>query len=162
MFTVRVSYSGTPQPITDPDESIEGWIPACYPLAAPQTCDGAFVVSEPMGAQSWFPSNNYPTDKATFDTSITVPQRQDRARRRRARRQRATTATARPPGAGREDDPTATYLDTATIGDFDYTESSMTETLTGRTLPVYNAIDSSATPAQPAAIQASLGQAPAR
>ena len=27
-----------------------------------------------MGAQSWFPSNNYPTDKATFDTLITVPQ----------------------------------------------------------------------------------------
>src|SRR5680860_1398443 len=26
-----------------------------------------------MGAQSWFPSNHYPTDKATFDTRITVP-----------------------------------------------------------------------------------------
>ena len=25
------------------------------------------------GAQSWFPSNNYPTDKAKFDTVITVP-----------------------------------------------------------------------------------------
>ena len=36
----------------------------------------------------------------------------------------------------------------------------MTETSTGRTLPVYNAIDSSSTPAQKAAIQASLDRAP--
>ena len=36
----------------------------------------------------------------------------------------------------------------------------MTETSTGRTLPVYNAVDSSATPTQEAAIQASLDQAP--
>ena len=56
-----------------PRQLVEGWIPACYPLNPPQTCDGAFVVNEPMGAQSWFPSNNYPTDKATFDTLITVP-----------------------------------------------------------------------------------------
>ena len=32
-FTVQVRYSGAPQPITDPDTSIEGWIRACYPLA---------------------------------------------------------------------------------------------------------------------------------
>ena len=158
-FTVKVSYSGAPEPITDADTSIEGWIPACYPLAAPQTCDGAFVVNEPIGAQSWFPSNNYPTDKATFDTLIRVPQ--------------GKTALGVGENVGnvdngdgtvtwhwREDDPTATYLTTATVGDFNYTAGSMTETATGRTLPVYNAVDSSATPAQAAAIQASLDQAP--
>ena len=69
----RRVLAATPQPIVDPDKSIEGWIPACYPLNPPQTCDGAFVVDEPMGAQSWFPSNNYPTDKATFDTSSRSP-----------------------------------------------------------------------------------------
>src|SRR5262245_40409555 len=56
-FTVKIEYSGDPQPMTDPDESIEGWIRACYPLSGPQTCDGAFVVGEPMGSRSWFPSN---------------------------------------------------------------------------------------------------------
>jgi aminopeptidase N len=158
VFTVVVEYEGTPQHITDPDESIEGWIRACYPLSGPQTCDGAFVVNEPMGAQSWFPSNNYPTDKATFDTRITVPE--------------GKTAL----GVGElvsntdngdgtttwrwtEDDPTATYLTTATVGDFDYDETTMHESSTGRTLPVYNAIDSSATAAQKAAIQASLDRA---
>ena len=158
-FTVKVRYSGSPEPITDADTSIEGWIPACYPLDPPQTCDGAFVVNEPIGAQSWFPSNNYPTDKATFDTLIRVPE--------------GKTALGvgenvdnEDNGDGtvtwhwREDDPTATYLTTATVGDFEYTVGSMTETSTGRTLPVYDAVDSSASPAQAAAIQASLDQTP--
>ena len=84
-FTIVVRYRGDAAQITDPDTSIEGWIRACFPLNPPQTCDGAFVVNEPMGAQSWFPSNNYPTDKATFDTHHHGAQCQDRARCRRAR-----------------------------------------------------------------------------
>ncbi len=158
-FTVEVSYRGTPMKITDPDESSEGWIRACYPLNAPQTCDGSFVVDEPMGAQSWFPSNNYPTDKATFDTRITVPSSKTaigigELASRRVNRDGTTT------WRWTEDDPTATYLTTATVGDFDLSRSEMTETSTRRRLPVYNAIDSSATPAQKAAIQASLDRAP--
>ena len=158
-FTVKVRYSGAPQPITDPDTSIEGWIRACYPLAEPQTCDGAFVVNEPMGAQSWFPSNNYPTDKATFDTLITVPEGKTALGV-------GELGSSEDHGDGTttwhwsEDDPTATYLTTATVGDFIYTVESMTESSTGRTLPLYNAIDSSATPAQLAAINASLAGAP--
>ena len=158
-FTVKVSYSGTPEEITDPDTSIEGWIRACYPLDPPQTCDGAFVVNEPMGAQSWFPSNNYPTDKATFDTLIRVPQSKtalgvgELAERTEHGDGTATWHWS-------EDDPTATYLTTATVGDFIYREESMVETSTGRTLPVYNAIDSSATQTQLDAINASLAEAP--
>jgi aminopeptidase N len=157
-FEVEVSYSGQPEEITDPDESIEGWIQACFPLTPPQTCDGAFVVNEPNGAQSWFPANNYPTDKARFDTKITVPA--------------AKTALGVGELASREDngdgtstwhwsedDPTATYLTTATVGDFDYTVTELTESSTGRTLPVYNAIDSTATQAQKDAINASLSRA---
>ena len=40
-FTVRVGYAGVPTVVTDPDESIEGWVP---------TDDGAFVVGEPQGS----------------------------------------------------------------------------------------------------------------
>jgi aminopeptidase N len=160
-FTVVVRYSGEPQVITDPDTSIEGWIPACFPLAPPQTCDGAFVVNEPMGTNGWFPANNYPTDKATFDTRITVPQ--------------SKTAfgvgelesrTVNPNGTATwrwtEDDPTATYLTTATVGDFIYSVESMVENSTGRVLPVYNAIDSTATATQQAQINTSLARAPAQ
>ena len=63
-FTVLVRYAGVPEVITDPDESIEGWVP---------TADGAFVVGEPQGAPGWFPANDNPQDKATFDMAITVP-----------------------------------------------------------------------------------------
>jgi aminopeptidase N len=158
-FTVVVRYSGTPEAITDADESIEGWIRACYPLAAPQTCDGAFVVNEPIGAQSWFPGNNYPNDKATFATHIRVPQGKT-ALGVGENIGNITHSDGTVTWRWREDDPTATYLTTATVGDFTYTVDSMTETSTGRTLPVYNAVDSTATPAQAAAIQASLNQAP--
>jgi len=158
-FTVEVRYSGTPEHITDVDESIEGWVRACFPLTPPQTCDGSFVVNEPIGAQSWFPSNNYPSDKATFDTLIRVPA--------------SHTALGVGENTGKwnhgdgtvtwrwqEDDPTATYLTTATVGKFNYVVDSMTETSTGRNLPVYNAVDSTATAAQAAAIQDVLDQAP--
>jgi aminopeptidase N len=63
-FTVRVDYAGKPKPIKDPDKSIEGWIP---------TDDGAFVVNEPQGSPGWFPVNDNPRDKATYDFTISVP-----------------------------------------------------------------------------------------
>ena len=50
--------------VTDPDGSIEGWVP---------TDDGAFVVGEPQGSPGWFPCNDNPRDKATFDFAVTVP-----------------------------------------------------------------------------------------
>ncbi len=158
-FTVEVNYSGTPEAITDADTSIEGWIQACHPLAQPQTCDGAFVVNEPIGAQSWFPSNNYPSDKATFDTAIRVPQGKTALGVGELSQKKLNgdgTVTWR----WREDDPTATYLTTATVGDFNFVIDSMTETSTGKTLPLYNAVDSTATPAQALQIQNSLDQAP--
>ena len=63
-FTVTVGYAGTPLVVTDPDDSIEGWVP---------TDDGAFVVNEPQGSPAWYPCNDNPRDKATFDFSVTVP-----------------------------------------------------------------------------------------
>ena len=50
--------------ITDPDGSIEGWVP---------TDDGAFVVGEPQGSPGWYPANDNPRDKATYDFTVTVP-----------------------------------------------------------------------------------------
>src|SRR4029450_5862403 len=64
-FTVVVGYAGEPSVITDPDESIEGWVP---------TDDGAFVVGEPEGSPGWYPVNDNPQDKATYSFRVTVPQ----------------------------------------------------------------------------------------
>ena len=63
-FVVVVEYAGQPQPIVDPDESKEGWVP---------TDDGAFVVGEPQGSPGWYPVNDTLRDKATFDFAVSVP-----------------------------------------------------------------------------------------
>ncbi len=78
-FTVTIDYAGTPQVVTDPDQSIEGWVP---------TDDGAFVVGEPQGSSAWYPVNDTPRDKATYDFSVSVPAGPDRDGERRARVER--------------------------------------------------------------------------
>ena len=146
-FTTVVAYDGTPGQITDADDSYEGWIPACYPLTPPQTCDGAFVVNEPIGAQGWFPNNNHPSDKATFETKVTVPEPYT-ALGVGELDSNTVNANGNRTWVWSEDDPTATYLTTATVGLFDYTEDTMTEATTGHQLDIYNAVDASATQPQ--------------
>ncbi|WP_131737693.1 M1 family metallopeptidase [Actinomadura roseirufa] len=63
-FTVAVVYAGTPKPVNRPDIGRFGWI---------RTPDGAYVVCEPDGASTWFPSNDHPSDKATYTYRVTVP-----------------------------------------------------------------------------------------
>ncbi|MSW51494.1 MAG: hypothetical protein F2817_11505 [Actinobacteria bacterium] len=64
-FVVRVEYGGVPTPVIDPDGSSEGW------LSSPTY--GAVALGEPLGSQGWFPANNVPFDKATFDVRVTSP-----------------------------------------------------------------------------------------
>jgi len=160
-FEIEVDYSGAqPQVFTDPDSSIEGWIPGCFtPSGGTRTCNSFFVVGEPIGSQAWFPSNNYPTEKATFDTDITVPSDDTAFAAGELR-----GGAPRPNGNGtstwswREDDPSATYLMTASNGDFDYEQTTVFERITARTLPIYTAIDSSGTPEQKAAARGTLAR----
>ena len=147
-FTVVVSYSGVPVEITDADESVEGWVRAC---SSPGNCDGSFTVNEPIGAQSWFPSNNHPSDKATFTLKTTAPN--------------AYTAIGPGVKAGVvnnwdgtstttwvEDDPMATYLSTGTVGLFDVTEGTMTDDSDGAIIPLFTAIDSAGPAGRKAAV----------
>lgn len=156
-MSVEVAYAGTPVQVIDADGSSEGWIPACYPLEGSQTCDGAFVVNEPIGAQGWFPSNNFPTDKAAFTTSITVP-----APLKATGIGELVSNAANGDGTRTwvwsEDDPTSTYLTTATSGDFAYTERNITELLSGTTLPQFEFVDTSATAEEQAEIRADLAR----
>ena len=124
-FKVKVRYSGQPEPITDPDESIEGWVP---------TDDGAFVVGEPQGSPAWYPVNDNPRDKATFDFSITVPAGLTAMANGVLVSNR--TAGGRTTWDWRETDPMAPYLATATLGRFDLTIST-----TSAGIPTYVAVD---------------------
>ncbi len=67
-FTTVVSYAGVPRTVTGSPivfGAPYGWI---------YTDDGAFVGCEPNAAHTWFPSNDHPSDKATFSFAVTVPQ----------------------------------------------------------------------------------------
>ena len=124
-FRVAVDYTGVPEVITDPDQSIEGWVP---------TDDGAYVVGEPQGSPGWYPCNDNPRDKATFDFAVTVPAGLT------AMANGILVSSATNGGSTtwvwKETDPMATYLATSTLGKFDLTVSTM-----ANGLPVYIAVD---------------------
>jgi aminopeptidase N len=154
-FEVRVDYHGRPRAVVDADESLEGWVPAC---SKPRTCDGSFVVNEPIGAQSWFPSNNYMSDKATFKTTITTTSNRVAlgAGELASKRKHSNGTTT---WTWIEQHPTATYLTSATVGRFDFAEASLT-TADGRTLPVYTAIDSAGSGKQKQTLEAQAARIP--
>jgi aminopeptidase N len=124
LFKVRVRYHGHPKPVIDPDGAKDGWIP---------TDDGSFVASEPQGAPSWFPCNDYPTDKARYRIRVTVPKSRVAVSNgtllTRVFHERHTTFV------WDEDSPMATYLATVTIGKFEVTQSRV------KRIPSYVAVD---------------------
>ncbi len=60
-MTVEVTYSGVPSKIRS--EGIKPWI---------RTDDGVAAVGEPEIAAWWFPANDHPRDKATYDVRVAV------------------------------------------------------------------------------------------
>jgi aminopeptidase N len=125
-FTVVVGYAGVPAVVTDPDESIEGWVP---------TDDGAFVVNEPQGSPGWYPVNDNPQDKATYTFRVTVPK--GLTVMANGVLVSRTSARGRTTFVWRERLPMAPYLATSTLGRFDLTRYRLADGL-----PVYIAVDS--------------------
>jgi aminopeptidase N len=128
--TVVVEYGGVTGRYVDTTGAPYGWV---------TTADGALVVNEPEGASTWYPVNDDPEDKATYSFRITVPE--------------GKTAVANGLPDGRPEteagwttwkwsaaDPMASYLSTATIGDFvlSYGDGP-------RRLPIINAIEAGVT-----------------
>lgn len=61
-ITVVVTYADTPSKVV-----IDGY------TAWKKTPDGALGVDEPQNSQWWYPANDHPTDKATYDIAVEVP-----------------------------------------------------------------------------------------
>ena len=64
-FTVDVGYEGVPVPVTGSDLGAGGFV---------NTSDGAVALGQPESANTWFPVNDHPLDKATYDIELTVPE----------------------------------------------------------------------------------------
>ncbi|WP_030243170.1 MULTISPECIES: M1 family metallopeptidase [unclassified Streptomyces] len=139
-FRVTVRYSGTPETVTDPDGSEEGWL---------RTTDGVLALGEPTGSMTWFPGNHHPSDKAAYDLTVTVPRGLRAVSNGELRSE--TTAGDRTTSRWRTSEPMASYLATLAIGRFDVSRSR-----TGDGLPVYTAVD----PAETEASRPVLGRIP--
>ncbi len=124
-FTTVVRYDGVPETIGDGQLGLSGFV---------HTDDGALVAGQPEVADTWFPVNDHPLDKASYLFRITVPRgtkaiANGELIRKRYRNDETIT------WVWRAKEPMASYLATATIGQFIITRSDAG----GRRS--YNAID---------------------
>jgi aminopeptidase N len=139
-FRTTVRYSGTPQTLTDPDGSKEGWLP---------TADGALGLGEPVGSMAWFPGNHHPSDKASYDITVTVPQGLQAVSNGELADQ--STRGGRTTWHWHTAQPMASYLATVAVGHFD-----ITRTTGPHGLPILTAVD----PTQAKASEQVLAQLP--
>ncbi|MFF4254113.1 M1 family metallopeptidase [Streptomyces sp. NPDC001663] len=125
-FRVTVRYSGTPKTITDPDGSKEGWL---------RTADGALALGEPTGSMAWFPGNNHPSDKASYDITVTVPKGLQAVSNGELTGERSSGG--RTTFSWHTAEPMASYVATVAVGHYDISRS-----IVGKDrLPVYVAVD---------------------
>lgn len=106
-FTVRVRYDGRPASI------ITGGIGAWF-----ETSDGAVLAGEPEAATLWFPSNDHPTDKASFDIQVRTTRSTDVVSNGRLTQKRSVGNDLI--WHWRETEPMATYLAYVVFGDFSF------------------------------------------
>jgi aminopeptidase N len=112
-FTTVVAYGGPPTTVAADEFFDPGWFGG----------DGeVYVLFEPTGAATLFPSNDHPSDKATYTFRITAPEGLEAAAN--------GLLTETVPGAGVQTwvfdapDPMASYLVQVMIGDLEVVEST--------------------------------------
>ncbi|MFB6697672.1 M1 family metallopeptidase [Streptomyces rubiginosohelvolus] len=119
--SVVVRYAGKPSEL-----KINGW------TAWARTPDGGVAAQEPDSAVWWYPSNDHPLDKATYDISVSVPDGTQAISNGVLQSQSSKLGWTR--FNWRSDKPQATYLTTLAVGKFDITTDR-----TADGLPVLNA-----------------------
>jgi aminopeptidase N len=126
-FTVEIRYAGVPSGYTDPQLGSLGFL---------ATSDGAIAQGEPEVAASWYPVNDHPRDKATYDIALTVPDGLA-ALSNGTLKSRTRVAGGKTKWVWRETSPMASYLATVLIGRY-----RVSETKHGN-LPVVTAVHTS-------------------
>ncbi|HEY7046857.1 MAG TPA: M1 family metallopeptidase [Jatrophihabitantaceae bacterium] len=107
-ITIRVKYSGRPA-----DTLVGGFSPWF------KTPTGAVIADEAEASAWWFPANDHPLDKATYDVSMTVPAGLQAIGN--GRLTGSSTHGGRSTYRWREDRPMATYLAFVAIGKYTVT-----------------------------------------
>ena len=141
-----VTYGGTTTRPTDIEQAPYGWY---------TTRDGAIVVSEPDGSMTWYPVSDHPRDKATYSFRITVPEG------------KVAVANGLPDGppvtANRRTtwswdavDEQASYLTTASVGDFEV----LPVTYSASGVPIHDFVDRKISASRRATTNASLALQP--
>ena len=143
--TIVITYSGDTTRPEDIEGALYGWV---------TTRDGAMVVGEPEGTMTWYPASDHPTDKATYTFEITVPEGKV-AVANGLQSQEPTTENGWTTWYWDAPDAQASYLTTASVGDF---ELQYSETDDG--LPIVDAIDRDVTGTRRATTDASLALQP--
>ncbi len=109
-FAVEIAYSGVPETIVDLFGT-SGFI---------HTDDGAVIIGEPHVADTWYPVNDHPSDKASYTFLITVPAGLEAVANGILREQ--TTEGGWTTWTWVAKEPMASYLTTATIGEFELSQ----------------------------------------
>jgi aminopeptidase N len=117
---VVVAFTSSPDGASSLSGLPSGWF---------TTPGGSYVLNEPDGARTWLPSNDHPSDKATWTFRITVPNGVTAVANGRLV---GTTPAADFGGETwewREDEPMPTYLMLLVTGDYEIVESSTADGL---------------------------------
>jgi aminopeptidase N len=112
-FTVVATYGASPQTLSGVDLLSPGWV---------SDGDEVYVAFEPHGAATLFPSNDHPSDKATYTFRVTAPAGLDVAANGLLRE-----STPGPDGTTwvyDAPDAMATYLVQVVVADLDFVEST--------------------------------------
>ncbi|MEW2413329.1 M1 family metallopeptidase [Streptomyces sp. NPDC046866] len=145
VFRAEVDYSGRPRTLSDPDGSKEGWIPFAgggggededgdKSRGEGRDGGGVVAVGEPVGSMAWFPGNHHPSDKASYDITLTVPHGYEAVSNGELR-SRTDAGGGRTQFVWHSPEPVASYLVTAAVAAFRVSD--------GRTpagVPLYTAV----------------------
>jgi aminopeptidase N len=113
-FVVDVEYRGQPTASADSPLGDTGW---------QSSGNVTWVMGQPNGASTWFPANDHPSDKATYQVEVTAPETLTAV-------SNGTLRSSVPDGSGRRawvwemEQPMATYLATVVIDEFELTSGS--------------------------------------
>jgi aminopeptidase N len=144
---VKATYTGVPKEFVLP---LDGFSLRTGFMA---TDDGATVAGQPDVAAGWFPVNDHPRDKASYDFHVTVPRGLGVVANGFLAGQRTRGNTTRFDWHAPE--PMSSYLATIDIGQWDVRQSR-----TASGIPVYDAVDPDllADPVYGPSIEASLAR----